>query len=380
MTAQRRFVFAERLRTLLRKPLARLVRTMSRRVAPLPVALLILAALGVGGVVAAQVSQKAASSQKTRDQQAAADTRREIVDLRGELDALGRQRINAGEDVTAKRVRLEELHQRESALVGELGRDRGQLARLLSALQLFRRDPPPALLVSPGDARDAVRAAILIRAMTPELQARADGYARQARAVSALRREAAAASEELFTAESLVADRKGELERMIVEKTQLERAYAQEALTDQEQRTLGALTDSLAPKPATGPLVLASPAPGILSRRFGETLPVAGGRAAGLTITTEKGHAVASPAAGVVEYAGPLNGWGVVLILRAQGAYHLVLAGLDQVSVQPGQSVAPGATVGRMADHGSSEPELYFEVREDGVAVDPERWLKQGSR
>jgi septal ring factor EnvC (AmiA/AmiB activator) len=354
---------------------------MSRRIAPLPAALLILAALaGAGGVVAAQVAAgKKASTQQSRDQQAAADTRREITDLRGELDALGQQRLNAGEDVGLKRARLEALHQREAALVGELGRDRGQLARLLSALQLFRRDPPPALLVSPNDARDAVRAAILIRAMTPELQARADDYARQARSVSALRREAAAASEELFTAESLVADRRGELERMIVEKTQLERAYAQEALTGGEENTLGALTDGLAPKPATGPLTLSSPAPGPLLHRFGETLPV-GGHAAGLTIGTEKGHSIASPAAGVVEYAGPLNGWGVVLILRAQGAYHLVLAGLDQVSVEPGQSVAPGATVGRMADHGSSDPELYFEVREDGVAVDPERWLKQGSR
>ncbi|MBW8859257.1 MAG: peptidoglycan DD-metalloendopeptidase family protein, partial [Caulobacter sp.] len=207
----------------------------------------------------------------------------------------------------------------------------------------------------------------------------ADGYARQARAVSALRRQAAAASEDLFTAESLVADRRGDLERMIVEKTQLERAYAQEALTGDDQGTLGALTDGLAPRPATGPLVLVSPAPGPLARRFGQAMPV-GGRAAGLTIRTEKGHAVTSPAAGVVEYAGPLNGWGAVLILRAQGAYHLVLAGLDQVSVAPGQSVAPGATVGRMADRGASEPELYFEVREDGVPADPERWLKQGSR
>ncbi|MFZ0267947.1 murein hydrolase activator EnvC family protein, partial [Caulobacter sp.] len=94
----------------------------------------------------------------------------------------------------------------------------------------------------------------------------------------------------------------------------------------------------------------------------------------------EKGHAVTSPAAGVVEYAGPLSGWGTVLILRAQGAYHLVLAGMDEVSVGPGQSVAPGATVGRMAGHGSSEPELYLEVREDGAPVNPERWLKQGSR
>ncbi|KRA56340.1 peptidase M24 [Caulobacter sp. Root655] len=352
---------------------------MSRRVTLITAGLL-AALLGAGGLVAAQVGQRGPISQRAKDQQAAADTRREIADLRGELDALGQKRLVAGDDVAAKRARLEALHQRESALVGELGRDRGQLSRLLSALQLFRRDPPPALLVSPGDARDAVRAAILIRAMTPELQARADGYARQARAVSALRREAAAASEELFTAESLVADRKGELERMIVEKTQLERAYAQEAMTgDQEQRTLGALTDSLAPRPVTGPLTLRSPTPGPFNHRFGEVMP-AGGRASGVSIRTEKGHAIASPAAATVEYAGPLNGWGVVLILRAQGAYHLILAGMDQVSVAPGQSVAAGATVGRMAEHGSSAPELYFEVREDGASVDPERWLKQGSR
>jgi len=353
-------------------------RRMSRRVVLITASLLSLALGGVT-VVAAQVTQKA------KDEQAAADTRREIADLRGELDALGRQKVDAGDDVDLKRARLEALHQRESALTAELGRDRGQLARLLSALQLFRRDPPPALLVSPGDARDAVRAAILIRAMTPELQARADGYARQARAVSALRREAAAASEQLFTAESLVADRRGELERMIVEKTQLERAYAQEALTGgDDQGTLGALIDGLAPKAAVGPLKLKSPAPGPLARRFGQAMP-AGGRATGLTIRTEKGHVVASPAAAVVEYAGPLNGWGTVLILRALGAYpggayHLVLAGMDEVSVAPGQSVAPGATVGRMVNQGSSEPELYFEVREDGVPVDPERWLKQGSR
>ena len=39
------------------------------------------------------------------------------------------------------------------------------------------RNPPPALLVSPGDARDAVRAAILVKAMTPQLQDRARTYA-----------------------------------------------------------------------------------------------------------------------------------------------------------------------------------------------------------
>jgi septal ring factor EnvC (AmiA/AmiB activator) len=112
-----------------------------------------------------------------------------------------------------------------------------------------------------------VRAAILIRAMTPELQRRADAYARQAVAVGTLRREAAAASAELFTAESVVADRKGEIERLIIEKTQLERAYAQEALTQEnELRTLGALTDGLG---RVEPTRAADPAPPAPAPSFG---------------------------------------------------------------------------------------------------------------
>jgi len=321
----------------------------------------------------------ARQDQRARDRQSAIDTRREIEDLRGELSRLDHARVAAGDDVDLKRARLEALNAREASILADLGRDRYRMARLLSALQLFRRNPPPALLVSPDDARDAVRAAILIRAMTPDLQKRADAYARRASAIGALRREAAAASAELFTAESVVADRKGEIERKIIEKTQLERAYAQQALIEEsELRTLGALTDGLGTRAPTGPLTLASPVAGPLVRRFNDTLP-AGGRSSGVSIRVEKGRTVTSPAAGTVEYAGALSGWGVVLILRAQGAYHLVLAGLDQVSVAPGQSVAAGSPIGKMADRVSSEPELYLEVRDEGVPVDPERWLKQGS-
>jgi septal ring factor EnvC (AmiA/AmiB activator) len=330
--------------------------------------------------IAWQSVDRAAMEQRARDRQNAADTRREIEDLRAELDRLDHARVSAGADVDAKRARLEALNAKERAILADLGVNRQRLALLLSALQLFRRDPPPALLVSPDNARDAVRAAILIRAMTPDLQYRAQAYARQATAVGTLRREAAAASAELFTAESVVADRKGEIERLIIEKTQLERAYAQEALVQEtELRTLGALSDGLGRAAATGPLSLRPPASGAIVRRFGQEMP-AGGKAPGLTLRTDKGLTVAAPVAGTVEYAGALNGWGAVIILRAQGAYHIVLAGLDQITATPGQSVAAGAPIGKMPDHVSSDPELYMEVRENGEPADPERWLKQESR
>nr|WP_295107823.1 peptidoglycan DD-metalloendopeptidase family protein [uncultured Caulobacter sp.] len=347
---------------------------------PLVIGLLVAALAVPTAVVGWQRADRAVEAQRAKDRQTAADTRREIQDLRTELDRLDHARITAGADVDAKRARLEALNARERAILADLGVNRQRLSLLLSALQLFRRDPPPALLVAPDNARDAVRAAILIRAMTPDLQRRADAYARQATAVGTLRREAAAASAELFTAESVVADRKGEIERLIIEKTQLERAYAQEALTEEnELRTLGVLTDGLGRVEATGPLHLRSPAAGAIVRRFGAEMP-AGGKSPGLTLRVDKGLTVTAPAAGTVEYAGALNGWGAVLILRSQGAYHLVLAGLDQITAVQGQSVAAGAPIGKMPDHVSSDPELYLEVRENGEPADPERWLKQESR
>jgi septal ring factor EnvC (AmiA/AmiB activator) len=143
------------------------------------------------------------------------------------------------------------------------------------------------------------------------------------------------------------------------------------------------LRDGAASPPAPdasirAPRGLISPVTGAVTRRFGEELP-GGGRANGLTLATTQGARVASPGAGLVQYVGPVKGWGVILILRLAGGYHLVLAGLERSSVEVGQSVAPGQPVGWMPDHRQSSAELYLEVREQGSPVDPARWLNKNS-
>ena len=114
-----------------------------------------------------------------------------------------------GADFSAERARLAALNAREAALAAKIGANRTSLLRLLSALEMWRRDPPPALLVSPQRARDAARAAILMRAIAPELQRRAQALSVQAKALARMRREAAEAGAALFAAESRAADRAG---------------------------------------------------------------------------------------------------------------------------------------------------------------------------
>jgi len=205
--------------------------------------------------------------------------------------------------------------------------------------------------VSPDDARDAVRAAILVKALTPELQSRAQTYAEGATEVMRQRRLAAVQSEALFERDSLEA----------------------EALPEPDS-SVDLRSGVAPPTEVRPPARLVMPTQAAVIRKFGDALP-GGGRSNGLTLAAAKGARAVSPAAGVVQYVGPVKGWDVIVILRLAGGYHLVLAGLERTSVQVGQSVAESQPVGWAPDDRQSTSELYLEVREQGSPVDPMRWM-----
>jgi len=296
----------------------------------------------------------------------------EIAALRQDLRRIASSQARSGRDIEAARARLALLNARESALASEMSHERARLGSLLAALTLFRRDPPPPLLVRPDDARDAVRAAILMRAMTPALERRARALSLEARQIATLRREAAGASAALFTAESQAAGRRGDLERLLGQQRDIETRYPDAALAaGREAGSPGALADSFprAAGPDNGPGPLLRPVQGVIVR--GYSAP----RSPGLWIRAPLGGEVVSPVQGVVEFAGPVTGWGVILIIRTAAGYHVVLGGLDQATIPAGRSIAAGQPVGRMATSEGGGPELYLELRRGGATIDPVRWL-----
>jgi septal ring factor EnvC (AmiA/AmiB activator) len=170
-----------------------------------------------------------------------------------------------------------------------------------------------------------------------------------------MRRKAAAANGGVFSAESEQADRLSRLEGMMSDS---------EALSPPSLRGATAAESSLAPR------ALLAPAVGARTATFGGRL-ADGARSRGWALKPAPGAAVVAPAGGVVDYAGPLNGWGLVLILRAGGGCHMVLTGLGKISVSVGQPVTAGQVVGAMASDPAGGRELYFEVRLGGEPVDP---------
>jgi septal ring factor EnvC (AmiA/AmiB activator) len=376
-----------------------------RRAALAPLAATAL--LVVSGAATAAPAQKAATAagaarQKAMDRddsRAEAKTAaEEIVRLRQQLVALGAAETAGARSVGDKGARLAALNAAEADLNARMGKNRAQLARFLGALQLYRRDPPPALLVSPKNALDAVNAAILIKAITPELERRAKAFAAEAKQLQTLRRSVVLANGALFAAQSDEADRRVEIERLIAQKTALQARLDTVADADDadvkrlaaEARSLGQLVTGLDSRDGeTGQaaeLRLSAPVPGAPVRRFNDSSP-AHGRSEGLSWETAPGAVVLSPADGRVDYAGPLKGWGLVLILRVSGDYHLVLAGLDAANAKIGSEVSAGEPIGRMArapttgkDGAPPVSELYLEVRKGEAPVDPARWLSPAER
>lgn len=111
-----------------------------------------------------------------------------------------------------------------------------------------------------------------------------------------------------------------------------------------------------------------------------------GGQSKGLVLETRQGAQVTSPCDGWIVYAGEFRSYGQLLIINAGGGYHVLLAGLSQIDVQPGQFVLAAEPVGTMsgwpqqikAAAAKSAPVLYVEFRKEGRPIDPNPWWVAG--
>ena len=97
---------------------------------------------------------------------------------------------------------------------------------------------------------------------------------------------------------------------------------------------------------------------------------------AGTDLGAPTGTPVLAAAAGQVETANWMGGYGLTVILNHKSAEQTLYGHMSEILVQPGQWVQPGTVIGRVGSTGASTgPHLHFEVRhltQDGwVAVDP---------
>ena len=121
---------------------------------------------------------------------------------------------------------------------------------------------------------------------------------------------------------------------------------------------------------------LAWPVSGKVLARFGEQR--AGGvKWDGVLVATERGAPVRAVYAGRVIYADWLPGLGLLTIVDHGEGYMSLYGHNERLYKAAGERVNAGDTLASAGDSGgSNRPELYFEIRKGGKAVDPRPWFK----
>lgn len=118
------------------------------------------------------------------------------------------------------------------------------------------------------------------------------------------------------------------------------------------------------------------PVKGDLTNRFGTQRSNGGPAWKGLFIRSQAGQEVRAVAAGRVVFSDWLRGFGNLLIVDHGQNYLTIYGNNESVLKQVGDTVRGGdavATVG--ASGGNLESGLYFEIRHQGKAFDPMRWV-----
>lgn len=308
-----------------------------------------------------------------------------------------------GLDALRAGIRAAAVRERTILLVFEAERER--LGQLLAVLQRIEEAPAPATLLHPEGPLGTARLGMIVADVTPAVAQQAASLRDQLQELAVLRAVQDGAVEQLETALLEVQEARAALSQAIADRVALPERFA---LNTDAMRQILESVDSLGSfaamlgettaettadlpdfEAARGDLPL--PALGALLRRFNEA-DAAGINRPGVLFAVPPQALLTAPWPASVRYAGPLLDYGNVIILEPQEDYLLILAGVGDLFVTPGDLVQANAPLGLMpGDEGASGADLivsdaqgggagltetlYMELRHGGSPVDPMEWF-----
>ncbi|MGP9798855.1 murein hydrolase activator EnvC family protein [Halomonas sp. 86] len=310
----------------------------------------------------------------------------ELADTHQRLDALQAERRQLDDEMT-------QLRQHRDRLEDEQASQYAALSQQLAALYRLGPTPQLKLLLNQGDPAELDRMQAYLNRFT---QARNERLAEIARLNTALADTEQALNERQTRLASVAAELDAQRVRLAERTTDrrnvvatLDDRYGSEAdrladLNDnreQAERKLREIQEELARLDAPTPSTqitrtqgdLPWPVQGAITTTFNRRDGV---HYNGIVIQASAGTQVNAVHTGRVVFADWMRGFGNLLIIDHGDQIMTLYAHLQQFSVRPGQQVSRGDEIGRVGDSGGqSSNALYFEVRQSGKPINPQRWI-----
>lgn len=326
--------------------------------------------------------------------------------------------------------KLKKLGAESIVIRSTLAEKQDQLSELLAGLQRLEQNPPPALVVEPQNILQALRGAMMFGAVVPEMRNQALDLQNNLHRLEAIKTETEDAKKAQEQALTALATSQSELIQLQSDKKALainsakdleseklraadlakqaknlkqllagleEEKKKAEAIKTAEAKALEA-EERKKREALLRPMMIFTqnkgkieyPVQGEKLKQFGDDNGL-GGTLDGLAIAAAADARVISPVDGRVEFAGPFRSYGQLLILNVGEGYLVLLAGMNQISAEIGQSIRAGEPLGQMGKGPSSvaligsetnnaQPVLYVEFRKNNDPVDPSPWWVGGRK
>ncbi len=210
-----------------------------------------------------------------------------------------------------------------------------------------------------------------------QLASLAEQRTQLAHAADVARRSSATQIAEL---ENLSAAQEHALEELIRERQRAE--AARRAAEEEQRRRAAQLAGQAVPPPANSgaPGAYSWPASGPITSPFGMRAdPFGHGfkMHSGVDIGAPMGSTITAAAGGRIIFAGWYGGYGNAIIIDHGGQTSTLYGHCSQIFVSQGQDVERGQAIGAVGSTGESTgPHLHFEVRENGIPVEPTSRLR----
>lgn len=339
---------------------------------------------------------------------------KQAKEISNELEGTQKSLVGIAVDIKKNEDRLTKLDKRivenrkeQDEIEGRLKKDRHSIGNLVLALERLDRTPPEAILARPGAPLETAQSAMLLQSILPNIYGRAESLKKDLARLDTLLKDLQKDQEDIKTTAADLTAKQQEISGLLKKRKGLYRQTrsdidAQEAslreisaqaknlqelvsrIEEREKEVevarVAALDEPVqaASKPRPTPIPRAGsaqlPIAGLIRIGYKQTDDI-GAESRGLTIEGRPGALVVSPMGGVVRYAGFFKNYGEIIIVEHQKDYHSLIAGLARIDTVVGQSVAAGEPVGTLSksSSGGGNPTLYYELRLNGVPVNPAR-------
>jgi septal ring factor EnvC (AmiA/AmiB activator) len=316
----------------------------------------------------------------------AKDSRQEILNLQKKKSELSLQQKRLSDDILNFEITLQNLSVLHSEKEKNLNQSQEQISRKLPLLARFGRTSPLRLLGDASMGNHTLRGIILIRSFTNSIKQQIHHIHAEMNEINALAHEL---EEKTKTYQQLVQGLEFEQSQLaIIESKKIEDFKKSETsrlaneddvnnLLDEAQATISK-KEGKAKKAAAAKKLpfrwLETPVRGKivnnkeLQKKFNP-------QGQGVIFETKKKADVIAPSKGVVVFKGPFRKQGDILIIDHGAKIFSVFMGMHKIDAQVGQNVYAGEKLGMMAGYGSSPPKLYFELRQEGKAINPKPYF-----